>query len=108
MLRKNLDYFSDILYFYLTQIKTAVPISTVPTRPKTEAAIQISFVSTLQISRLLFKYTLSIPNTNQDYCLDILYSHQAKDKDYYSSILCFYLAKIRTAIQISSVSNKQN
>ena len=38
----------DILYFYLAQIGTAVKISYVPTRLKTKTAIQISSISTLQ------------------------------------------------------------
>ena len=62
LLGKNQDCYSDILCFYLTQIKTIVQISSIPTRPKTKIAIPISSVSSWQKSGLLFKYPLSSRN----------------------------------------------
>ena len=43
--RPKTDTAINILYFYLAQIGIAVQISFVPTRPKTKTAIQISSVS---------------------------------------------------------------
>ena len=83
------DCYSDILYFYLAQIRTAIQISSVSTRPKTKTTIQISSVSTWHKLGLPLRYPLFLPDTNRDCYLDIP---------------CFYLAKIRIAIQISSVS----
>ena len=105
LLCENKSCYSDILYFYLSEIRTAVQRSCVITRPMNETAIKISSISTWQKSRLLFKYLLFIPDTNQDCCLDILCSNLASDQDSYSDILCLYLAKIRTTIQISSFFN---
>ena len=56
LLGKNKDGYSDILYFYLTQIETSSQISSVPTRPK-----------------LLFKFPLFLLGKNQDGYSDILY-----------------------------------
>ena len=80
---KNQDEYSDILNFYLTKIGTAVQIFSVPSRPRTKTTVQISFVSTLQKERLLFRYSLFLLDTNQE-CR--------------TNILCFYLEEIRTAI----------
>ena len=44
--RPKTDTAINILYFYLAQIGIAVQISFVPTWPKTKTAIQISSVST--------------------------------------------------------------
>ena len=74
---RNLDCNSDILYFYLTQIWTAVHMSSVMTPPKIDIAISISSVSTWQKSRLLFKYPLFLPDTNRVYSSNILCSYPA-------------------------------
>ena len=104
LLGKNPECYLNILCLYLTQIGTAVQISSVPTWPKTKIATQISSVSTWQKLGLLFRYPLFSLEINQDYCLDILCSFLAQDQDCYSNFLCFYLEKIRTAIQISYIS----
>ena len=77
LLAKNQDCYSDILYFYLTQIRTAVHMSSIMTPPKIDIAISISSVSTWQKSRLLFKYPLFLPDTNRVYSSNILCSYPA-------------------------------
>ena len=52
---------SDILYSYLTLIRIAIQISSVSTRPMSKTVIQISFVFTLQLLGLLFRYPLFLP-----------------------------------------------
>ena len=104
LLCKNKDCYLNIIRFYLTQIGPTFRIFSVPTRPKSKIVNQISSVSTSQKLGLLFRYPLFSLEINQDYCLDILCSFLAQDQDCYSNFLCFYLEKIRTAIQISYIS----
>ena len=104
LLCKNKDCYLNIIRFYLTQIGPTFRIFSIPTRPKSKIVNQISSVSTWQKLGLLFRYPLFSLEINQDYCLDIHCSFLAQDQDCYSNFLCFYLEKIRAAIQISYIS----
>ena len=104
LLGKNQDYYLDILYFYLTQIKIAIQISSIPPWPRIKTAIQISSISTWKKSGWQFRYPLSLLNINREllfryplflpgprprllfiYTLLLL----SKNLDFYSDILYF-------------------
>ena len=121
LLGKNQDCYSNILCFYLTQIRAAIQISSIPTQHLTQTAIQISSTSTCKKSGQLFRYPLFLPDLrlgllfrdplflldkNRDCCSDILCSFSAQDQDYYSNILCFYFVERKTSIQIFFISTR--
>ena len=57
---------------------------------------------------MLFRYALFLPDTNQNCCSDIMCYYPAYERDCYLDILYFYLVKINTTIQISSLSTRHN
>ena len=87
LLGKNKDGYSDIFYFYQTQIETSGQISSVPTRPK-----------------LLFKFPLFLLGKNQDGYLDILYFYLTQIQPAVQISSVPTKPKTKTAIQISSIS----
>ena len=66
--------------------------------------MQITPICTSQKLGRLFRYPLFLPYTNLECYSDILFSKQALNQECYLDILYFYLAKIRTIIQIYFVS----
>ena len=87
LLGKNKDGYSDILYFYLTQIETSGPISSVPTLPK-----------------LLFKFPLFLLGKNQDGYSDNLYFYLTQIQPAIQISTIPTQPKTKTAILISSIS----
>ena len=87
LLGKNKDGYSDILYFYLTQIETSGPISSVPTLPK-----------------LLFKFPLFLLGKNQDGYSDNLYFYLTQIQPAIQISTIPTQPKTKTTILISSIS----
>ena len=121
LLGKNQDCYLNILCFFLTQIRTAIQIWSIPNQHLTQTAIQIYSISTWKKSGQLFKYPLFLLDLrlgllfryplvllfkSRDCCLDILCSFSAQDRDYYSNILCFYFVERKTSIQIFFISTR--
>ena len=113
LLAKNLDYCSDIHYFWLTPNQDRFSDIHYFSRPKTKTTAQISSISTWEKlgflfrhplflhdlrPRLLFKYPLFLLVKNLNCYSNILCFYPAYDQDCYSIILCFELAKIRNAM----------
>ena len=106
LLGKNQDCYLNILCFYLTQIRTAIQISSIPTQHLTQTAIQISFISTWKISGQLFRYPLFLLGLR----LGLLFRYPlfqfGKNLDFYSNVLEFSLTQIGTAIQVSFIPTR--
>ena len=83
-----------------------VQISFVPTRPKTETIVQISSISTIHKSGLLFGYPLFWPSLRPTLLFRYHLFLLGKNQDCNSDILCLYLAKIGTTVQISFVPTR--
>ena len=57
---------------------------------------------------MLFKYPLFLPDSNQDCCSNNMCYYPAYERDCNLDIIYFYLVKVMTAIQISSLSTRHN
>ena len=106
LLGRNQDCYLNILYFYLTQTRTAIQILSIPTQHLTQTAIQISSISTWKKSGQLFRYPLFLP----DLRLGLLFRYPlflfGKNLDFYSDVLDFSLTQIGTAIQVSFIPTR--
>ena len=92
LLAKNLDYYLDIHYFWLTPNQDRLSDILCFSRPKTETTAQISSISTWQKLGLLFRHPLFL----HDLRLRLLFKYPlfqlGKNRKGYSNILCFYLS----------------
>ena len=97
----------------MAKIRITIQISSICTWQKSRQLFRYSLFLLGLGPRILFKYPLFLLCGKKDFYSDILcfysdivYSNPTSDPDCYLDILYFYLEKIWTAIQISSVPTR--